>query len=416
MSDSKITDYKDEVIEAVHQGLNNQEIADRLYDKYKFETTRHSVRRLKSKLNLDKGAEKPTTKLSPNEATILSDAGVDISDTEKIIRDRGLDPKEWDYNGVTINEWDSPTGETLRQLKINLARKTPIDLIMPARIDGPKWEKPKVKPIPESGALFVVSGDDQAPNHNPYLHEKMCEFLEYNQPHTIIKIGDTNDFPTLSRYKPNPELDAIAQECVDSGHMLLRDERAAAPDARIIKLVGNHDMRLRDYQLAKAPEIYGLTRAKVPGEDREAPVLSLEHLLRLDELGIELVGDYANYEHGEVKVSNFLAVRHGWVAKKGSGASALSTLEQLLYSVMVGHTHRLAIIHKTVHTIDGDLIMLAAAETGCMCNVKKDGLGYTPSPDWQPGFATVEVFPDGRFHIDLANFVDGNIYWRGNKF
>lgn len=357
-------------------------------------------------------------KIKPDEVEVTSEPSPEIGgDPEKIVRDRGLDPKDWEFTGMTVNEWDSPTGETLQQLKVQLKRKNDPFLLLPARTDGPKYKKPKKQKIDKDGSLFVFSGDDQAPFHDPNLEEKKLLFLEDVQPHTIVKIGDTNDFPTISRYKKNPETDEIStvQHCIDSGYELLSRERQAAPNAHIKKIIGNHDVRLRDFIIEWVPELHGLKRAQLPGI-KEASIFSPEHLMRLDELGIELVGDGQNYEHGEIKISKYLAARHGWIATKGSGSSALKTLEHLGYSIIVGHTHRLSLVFKTMHDIDGDLKILAAAESGCLCTVDKKGLGYTPAPDWAQGFITAMVYPDGKFHIDVGNYINGHIYWRGNRY
>lgn len=356
--------------------------------------------------------------LKPDTAEVTTKASESIpSDNEKIIMDRGLNPDDWEFTGMTDSEWDSPTGETLHSRKITLVRKNGGEFIAPTRTDGPKYEKPVNIPISKDGSLFFVGGDDQAPFHDPYLEEKKLNLFASENFHTIVKIGDTNDFPNISKYKKNPETEEKAQvnNCVQAGYDIMRREREAAPDSRIIKLIGNHDVRLRDFVLATVPELHGLRRAEKDGV-LEPSVLSVEFLQRLDELGIELVGDHASYEHGEFQISKYVAARHGWFAAKHSGASAIKTLEHLLYSILTGHTHRLALVHKTVHNINGELTVLAAAETGCLCRVEKDGLGFQPSPDWQQGGATVQVWPDGKFHIDLITYVDGDLIWRGNRY
>ncbi len=353
--------------------------------------------------------------LKENEVEITSDPTTDVSDPEKIVKDRGLNPKEWEFIGMTVNEWDSPTGEKLRQLKVQLRRKEQANLILPARTDGPSFKKPKATKVHKDGSLFVFCGDQQAPYHDPVLHEKLCLFLEDQQPHTVVNIGDTIDLPDISRYKANPEVHKPVQDGVDAGYRVLRDERSATPDSHIVKLIGNHDVRLRDFVLANTPQLYGLKRADIGSDD--APILSPQYLLRLDELGIELIGDNANWEHGQFNASKYLAARHGWISTKGAGTSAQKTLEALGYSIIVGHTHRLALIHKTMHDINGiDMKVLAAAESGCLCSVDVKGLGFAAAPDWQQGYATATIWPDGHFKIDLATYVKGNLYWRGNKY
>ncbi len=367
--------------------------------------------------------ELPTRKERPtknNEATITvgentvevtSDIGSEVSDPEKIVRERGLDPKDWEFDRMTVNEWDGVNGEKQRQLKVQLKRKIATNLpVVPARTDGPKFKKPK--PKKSASGLYVLLGDQQAPYQWNPLIEKVNLFLEEQKPHTIINIGDTMDLPEISKYKKNPERQAHPQESVDNAYNILKGQREASPNSIIKKLVGNHDVRLRDFSLEWVPEIYGLSQAL-----ESEFVLGPKHLLRLDELQIELVGDQDAYEHGQIEISSNLAARHGWIARKGSGVSALSTLEHLGYSVVVGHTHRLSLVHKTMHDINGrGVTVLTAGEAGCLCTVEADGQGFAPAPDWQQGFITAEVYDDGFFKLDTAIYVNGNLLWRGNRY
>lgn len=346
-----------------------------------------------------------------NTVEVTSDIGMEISDPEKIVRERGLDPKDWEFDRMTVNEWDGVNGEKQRQLKVGLKRKVIANLpIVPARIDGPEFKKPKLKN--KKSGLYVFLGDQQAPYQDNALIEKVNLFLEEHKPHTIVNIGDTMDLPEISKYKKNPEREASPQDSVDNAYKILKGQRKASENSRIVKLVGNHDVRLRDFSIEWVPEIYGLSQAL-----QSDFVLGPKHLLRLDELQIELIGDNDAYEHGQFNVSKYLAARHGWIATKGSGSSALKTLEHLGYSVVVGHTHRLSLVHKTMHDINGKgKQILTAGESGCLCKVEADGQGFAPSPDWQQGFITAQVYEDGFFKLDTAVYVNGNLLWRDNRY
>lgn len=332
-----------------------------------------------------------------------------------LMEQRGLDPDEWELASLSMSEWDGPAGDLKSSIKIHVKRIAPVELVVPARTDGPRFKAPEFtnKSSLETRRVVFV-GDQQAPYFNEDLHEAFLDFLWDWKPHEGVLIGDTIDFPDISRHPAKPEIHVTPQECVDSGYLILRQYREAHEQTAWQKLAGNHDERLRRYQIDKALPLFGLRRAEVPDEEPELPVLDVGHLLRLDELGIEYVRPVGDYEHEQIKVSQYLAACHGWIARKGSGASALGTIEQLGYSVVHGHTHRQGIIHKTRHDIDGRTTILAGCETGCMCRI--DGLGYAKAPDWQNGFATAEVFPDGTFHLDLATFIGNTLYFRGKQY
>lgn len=140
-------------------------------------------------------------------------------------------------------------------------------------------------------------------------------------------------------------------------------------------------------------------------------MLSTPFLLRMDELGVEWVGGDGTYEHQQILVTPELAARHGWIARKGSGASALSTLDHLRHSIVIGHTHRQSIVYHTSHTITGEPKTLTGVEAGTLAQVR-GGLGYAVSPSWQAGFAAASVWPDGTFKIDLASWLNDRLLFR----
>lgn len=411
---------------------------------YNFQTSDRSVDRAAKRWGIDtpppeSGFERPRMTRKNDRCEIVSEITATEKTPEEMMIERGLNPEEWEVVSLTINEWEGPpvgldqkvaddneqefVGNRLyRQLKIHLRQAKPLSVVLPARTDGPTFSPSKVyvyapsKRKVREGRLIVFTGDQQAPHHHPDLHNAFCEWLVCNEPDEGVLIGDTIDLPSVSRHPKNPEWHPKAQECVDAGYLLLRDYRAASEITRWKKLIGNHDERLRRSIIdVLEAELYSFRRAQVPGQDPDLPLLDIGHILRLDELGIDLVRPNGDYEHTQVNVSPHLAARHGWIARKGSGASALATLEHLGFSVVVGHTHRQSLVHKTRHDINGTLTTLAACETGCMCRIE-EGLGYAVAPDWQNGFATAHIWPDGTFKIDVATYVQGNLYWRDQRY
>lgn len=361
-------------------------------------------------------SEARTTQINQNDGhfSVKTEGRIDLSDSAELLRGRNLDPEEWEITSLRVNEWDSPTGEVMTQLRVNVVRKRGFEL-QPA-FEPDDYEAPKKysKAPSDSARLIALVGDQQAPYHDEDLHEIFCEWLRDNQPEEGILMGDTVDFPDISRHPQNPEHDRSVQDCVNAGYLLLRDYVQASPTTKWTKLIGNHDERIRARLLHHQTLLHEVRRADVPGEEPELPVWNVGHLLRLEALGVDLIEPNGSYEHAQANLSKHLAARHGWLATKGSGTSALKTLEHLGYSVVVGHTHRQSLVHKTTHDIDGSPTTLAAAETGCMCRI--DGLGYTVAPDWQNGFATASIHNDGTFKIDLATYAGESLYWRDQRY
>jgi len=379
------------------EGLTHTEIADKL-GKKGLDTSRHSIRRALKRWNSNKIV------IDTNEQ-VMEIADYDLGDLEGLLEDRNLDPEDWEVTNLRVNEWGE-NGEN-RQLRATFNRKAPS--ISPARIDG-DYKRPKTQKSNKNGKLVVFVGDPQAPFHDKDLHNAFCSFLAEEKPEEGILIGDTMDLPNVSRHPAEPDWAATTQECIDSAYGLLRDYVQSSEKTHWTKLSGNHDERLRRSIIDRVPDLYNLTRA-----DDNKSIFSVDYLLRLDELGIDYVEPHGSYKHAQINVSEHLAARHGWIARKGSGASALATLDHLGYSIVVGHTHRQSRVHKTNYDINGKPTTLTAVETGCMCQIE-GGLGYAVNADWQQGFATANVFEDGTFSIDLATFVDNKLYWRGQRY
>lgn len=346
---------------------------------------------------------------------VSSTAQPDPGDIDRLLRDRDLDPAQWVVTSATVNEWQAlskDSGEVpLRQIK---ARVEPLKLhstVIPARSEG-NYRRPAPAPVAaDKPRLVAFLPDQHCPHHDPALHVAACRWLRKAKPSEVVLLGDLLDLPKPSRHRETPEFTASVQECVNSAYAVLRDYVACAPKARFRWLPGNHDYRIRIALIEQLRDLYGLRRAGDDGEE----VLSLSHLLRLDELGVEFVVPVGEYAQGQLAVTPKLAARHGWIARQGSGTSALKTLEHLGYSVVVGHTHRQSVVYKTTHDIDGRPETLTAVEAGTMAKVR-GGLAYAIQPDWQAGFATAWVWPDGRFRMDLATWVGDTLLWRDERF
>ena len=345
---------------------------------------------------------------------ILSDDSANWGDIRALLEDRSLSVNDWLVTRARVNEWGGSDGKDNQQLRIDLAPR--MGALMPARCDG--WvAPPRVKATDRDSELVVFLGDHHAPHHDPALHLAVCEWLREFKPDRGIILGDLLDYDQLSRHRRTPEWTAGVQETLDSGYAILRAYVEASPNTAWSMLDGNHEARLRNSVLDNLSSLFGVKRARVPDEAPTDAVLSTPFLLRLDELGVAWESPDGGYENAQIKVTSELAARHGWVVKKGSGASALTSIDRLRYSVVIGHTHRQAIVHHTAHSIDGKPKTLLGCEAGTLASIE-GGLGYATSPDWQRGFATATIYNSddvagqGIFKVDLATYVDGLLLWR----
>lgn len=393
-------------------------------------TSKDSIRRFRQRHELNPGwASKSyiNVDFAKGEAT---GAG-DITNTpvllnpDQMLAERGLDPEDWFIDNVRPNEWTSSgkEGVVIKHYQTSFSAKLKAPpLVRPVRSDG--WKAPKKAKLSKKSRFVVVVGDQQAPYQDPTLHKLFCSWLEENKPDEGVSLGDTYDFPDISRHPSDPDNEASVNECLQAGYDVFRGYVNSSPDTTWQKLLGNHDERIRNLLVndSKARPLYNLKRPDTPESEGEY-AHELGFLGRLDELDINIIDPHGKYDLAQIQLSDKLAVRHGWIARKGSGASSLATLDHLGYSVIVGHTHRQSIVHQSKHEIDGKIRTVTGVETGCMCRVEQtigeDGRiwpNYTPNPDWQQGFVTVRIHEDGFFNIDLARFVNGVLLYGDQKY
>ena len=380
----------------------------------------HRIYNAASKFGIDannptppKGKKKPSTKKA-NKAKdgsvyVVSENEKEWGDIGKLIERRNLKTKDWFVKQARVNQWGGEAIGENDQLRVDLVPR--FEMLLPAKTEGWKPPKPKKSERTNKG-LVACLGDHHAPFHSRDLHAATVEWLREFKPERGVIIGDLLDYDQLSRHRPTPEWSRSVQECVNAGYNILRDYIVASPATKWQMLDGNHEERMRNKVIDQIRSVFGITRAQTEEAKNEPPVLATPYLLRLDELGVEWVDPAGGYENAQIKLTSELAVRHGYISKKGSGASARTTLQHLRYSIIVGHCHRQSIIHDTAHSIDGDPKVLMGCEAGTMAEIR-GGLGYANNPDWQMGFATAQIYPkDGTFKVDLATYVDGLLMWR----
>lgn len=338
-----------------------------------------------------------------------------LGDVTALLRERGLDPDEWVVVRCVVNAWGQP-GEESKQLKVMLRPRLDA-LLRPAAVAQTVPGTVRSRPIKPGKVdktkprLVVFVGDEQAPYHDQTLHALFCQWLAVNTPDEAVHLGDLMDLPTLSRHRPNPEWNASPQECIQAGYDILAAYCAASPSTRWSALPGNHCERIRDYQIQRAPELFGIRPADLSDAERAATVQSVPALLHLAALGIEWAGNDADYEHAQIDVSTELVARHGWVTGANSPDK---TVRRLGLNVVVGHTHRQR-VHYITEERRRETLITMCVEAGCMCLVE-GGLGYTVNADWQNGAYAAQVWPDGTFSGEHLVYRNGVLTWRNQRY
>jgi hypothetical protein len=332
-------------------------------------------------------------------------------DFDEFLRSHEMDPEETAYNWG----WTShPMGGFWNKLN-NVRPKSGKD-------GGPEWPliqqatpvAVNIGPIParpaRGGLKMSIKGADAQIGfravdetfesfHDQAAMDLFVEVVRREQPEEIALLGDMIDLPSQSRWAQEAGFARTTQMALDALHSFLAQLRAAAPEAFIILIEGNHDKRMQTFIETNALAAFGLKRANMP---ESWPTMSLPFLLRLDELNIQYQDAYPAAVHWDDDSTRNI---HG--TRANSKGSTMSQYAQELphINTWAGHTHRTEIIYKTVLGPRGEAIESYSANPGCLCKtdgtvpsvhgaIHSDGSSARVVEDWQQGFG-VNLF-DGR--------------------
>jgi predicted phosphodiesterase len=355
------------------------------------------------------------------EATVNPD---DVPTDAELLKRANLDAAEWEVISRRQSVWEAQGkgGEekTMRSLRVSYGRvkQSLSDAVLPAFGGRPVTVKPPARRKAnerQSSLVFVLSDF-----HCPYFDEKLLSTTEQvmleAQPDRLIINGDLVDWPSVSRHAKERG-EATANECIQSAGEVLGRLLAAVPDDCLVQFIpGNHDSNLSRYLMERAEAAADLC---VAGSD--VPVWSLRNLLRFDELSIEMIGSEDRWQHATVKLTDELVVRHGLSVRAGSAQSVLANMRKAEFATVSGHTHRQGIGVTVRWKASGRHKIVQGAEVGGMFQMPKkatDWPGYLAHSnlDWAPGWASIEVEPDGHYSIDLASWQNGVLMWKGQRW
>jgi hypothetical protein len=272
-----------------------------------------------------------------------------------------------------------------------------------------------ILPDPQIG--FRHHGDGTLePFHDEAAMAVALAITKSIRPDHIVNLGDFLDLPEQStKFRKEAAFARTTQMSLDRAHEFLAQQREAGHSSTVISLLeGNHDVRLKNYVIDNALAAFGLRQANMP---ESWPVMSVQNLLRLDELGVTY---YEGYPQGIVWLNESLACIHGVNLKPEK------TLAEEDASQIHGHTHSIYRKSRTRRSYAGRKT-ITVSSPGCLCRVDggvpstksataQDGKTVTSVEDWQQGIAVVETFPDGTWSMEQVEINDGVAHYRGRTF
>lgn len=364
--------------------------------------------------------------------TRMADTAWGETEWREFLALKGTDPDEVTFAfGVTSN----PSGGYWNKL-LNVRPKTA------ANGGGPDWpviqpaepvsviSMGSIDPIGQIDGLKVAlkCADTQIgfrvlpdgtldPFHDDAAMTVFVEAVRAYQPAKVTILGDFLDLPAQGRFAQEAAFARTTQLAINRGHAFLAELRSAAPEAEIIVIEGNHDLRMQNFIQNNALAAFGLKRAEMP---EEWPVMSLPHLLRLDDLDVRYIDAYpAATDWDNSSTRNI----HGTKVNSKGSTTSQYVHELPHISTWAGHTHRCEITYHTVLGEYGAPIESYAANPGVLCRVDgavpsvhgaigADGVPARIVENWQQGFGVLyfnesESWPSVYRIRDGVALVDG---------
>lgn len=361
-------------------------------------------------------------------ADLFDKQGIDVSEIGKIQR-VSL------YQSLTKNEEGDAEIHDLAGVQFQFSPKWESGPEWPTIQQGPAIKLPNPKTSSKKATAFqqdVIVPDMQIgyytnrngelePTHDEKAIQIALAVIRDVQPSRIVCVGDNLDLPEMGKYLTTPAYQRTTQAAIDRATTFCAEMRAAAPDAKIVWLAGNHEERMPKYLLMNAAAAYGLRKGNTPDS---WPVLSVPYLCRMDEFGVEY---RPGYPASDFWINEKLRVIHG-DRVKSSGSTAHVYLNNEKTSVIYGHIHRIETAFKTREDYEGPKTIMAASP-GCLARidgaipstkggVDLDGRPLTRHENWQQGLGVVTYEETGnhRFTYDVIPIYNGWAIYRGKEY
>jgi hypothetical protein len=286
-----------------------------------------------------------------------------------------------------------------------------------------------ILPDPQIGYRRSENGDLE-PFQDETAIDVALQITQAAKPDQVVTLGDSCDFPEWSnKFLVSPEMVLTTQPTIDRLHRFIGEQISAAPDHCTFALLeGNHDQRLPNAITRNAMAALRLRRANVPDD---WPVMSMPHLLRLDDFGTTSLGQpratyVAGYPAGRLKLADGGDHITPLFAIHGERLTVSAVAKNERQSFVQGHIHRIQ-DHYETFDVDGVPMIVNAWSTGCLCRID----GAVPSvrgatdprgrfvhriEAWQQGCAVITVHPDGAWSKELVHINRGRAIWRGNEY
>ena len=241
------------------------------------------------------------------------------------------------------------------------------------------------------GTVVVFSDAHYWPGFVTVAHRALVAICEKLQPELVVANGDVLDGATISRHpRIGWEARPSVQEEIDTLCTRMREIERAAPKARLIRTIGNHDARFENYIAANAPALEGV------------------HGTSLFDFLPHWRGAFCLHLNPEQ--DGWTVIRHVHVA--GGVHSAYNSTVRAGTHYVHGHLHKLQV------TPFGDYRgRRYGIDTGTLADPKGPQFTYVQGGplNWCSGFAVLTYRGGRLLQPELVEVIDGRAWFRGEE-
>lgn len=290
----------------------------------------------------------------------------------------------------------------------------------------------KRKPLQRDFRLYVAMGDAQMdfrrlddntlePIHDERAMRASRLLCADIRPNEIVNLGDNVDLSSLSRFAPDSDhFHRTLGPSFQRAHDFYAELRADNPQAKIVEVSSNHEVRLRNWVLKNMPQIYGVKR---PGQEDDYPVMTYPYLANLLHVGVEWVGGYGAAEY-KIGGNEDLIARHGNETRTKTQSAASKIMGNYSETNNIhGHAHEMSLATRTLR--NGK--MLTSIAVGALCRtdgvvpsyhnaVDDNNLPVKRQENWSQGIAVIYDYGDSRYQFDNVPIHNGIIVYNGKVY
>ncbi len=362
--------------------------------------------------------EKEESKFTENgNDGILDIKTKEITTIEDLVKFAKIDLEVWNIDRSIINSWQVASQvngkfikEPLFQVKVYLSKKIPDSQKVPViqnlnlnyniKVLEDAYKAPIKKTLVIGDAQVGFERSMKTGKLSNTFHDEsamgvILQVLKVDKFDEIVILGDMLDMTEASKYQQKPEFFNTLQPSINFLGAYLLEIRKLAPNAKIVFLQGNHEQRIINQIIDNFKFAYSLKAF-----NDETPIYSLEKLLDLKSINVELIDKYPG---GTYWITDKLRVIHGDLINMEK------ELESSQTSFICGHIHKYRQFTRTFHNRDS-IETLNGVSIGCLCKIDGTVPGVTSRPSWVQGFAIVHSI-DNRSQISHFEINNGSIIY-----